>query len=285
MLVMELLGKSLDSYFQSNNKRFSLKTVCMLGIQMVRRIEWVHNRNIIHRDIKPDNFVMGLNNKSHIVYILDFGLSKKYYSVQSGKHIKFKINKKLTGTARYASVNALRGGEHSRKDDMEAIGYVLVYFLKGELPWMGLRMNKKDDKYKVIYEKKRDTSPEELCKGCPIEFEEYVRYTRKLEFEEKPDYRYLEGLFRKVMEREGMECDWFFDWMERKPEIKEEEVKEDEGLEEGERDMRKGNDGRRILTERNEEEEKGGLDIPEENEMNKESGKGKKKKKKGCILV
>ena len=216
---MELLGKSLETLFQENGKHFSLKTVCMLGIQMVRRIQWVQYKNIVHRDIKPDNIVMGLHNKSHIVYILDFGLSKKYYSAQTGKHIKFKIHKKLTGTARYASVNAIRGGEQSRKDDLEAIGYVLIYFLKGVLPWQGLRMARKEDRYKVIYEKKRSTTYEELCEGCPNEFVEYIKYTRSLEWEEKPNYTYLCTLFGNVLKREGMECDWFFDWMECKPDV------------------------------------------------------------------
>ena len=270
VLVMELLGKSLETLFQEHSKRFSLKTVCMLGIQMVRRIQWVHHKNIVHRDIKPDNFVMGLNNKSHIVYILDFGLSKKYYSVQAGKHIKFKLHKKLTGTARYASINAIRGGEQSRKDDLEAIGYVLIYFLKGVLPWQGLRMRKNDDKYKVIYEKKRDTTCEELCEGCPNEFMEYVKYTRNLQWEEKPNYTYLCTLFGNVMKREGMECDWCFDWMSEVPDVTGSLVDKYHTMEmEGEK--KKG--VKRSLTERNEEDNNGD-----------DNGK-KKKNKEGCVLV
>ena len=127
----------------------------MLGIQMIDRIEYVHSRKIIHRDIKPDNFVIGRNDKSHIVYVLDFGLSKKYYSVSHKCHIPFIKGKKLTGTARYASINALSGFEQSRRDDLESIGYILMYFIRGSLPWQGLKINKKEDRYKKICEKSR----------------------------------------------------------------------------------------------------------------------------------
>ena len=217
ILVMELLSNSLEDLFQKQKRKFSLKTTCMLGIQMIDRIEWVHNKLIIHRDIKPDNFVMGRNDKNHIVYILDFGLSKKYWSTKNNCHIKFSQNKKLTGTARYASINALKGCEQSRRDDLEAIGYVLIYFLKGSLPWQGLKINRKEDRYKKIYEKKKDTSAEELCKDLPKEFEEYVKYTRNLDFESKPDYDFLRGLLRNVLEKNHFEYDYFFDWFSEKP--------------------------------------------------------------------
>ena len=213
IMVMELLGKSLEDLFQDYKRKFSLKTVCLLAQQMLERMEFIHNKHIIHRDIKPDNFVIGVNNKSEIVYILDFGLAKKYRSSRTLQHIKFNINKKLTGTARYASINALRGCEQSRRDDLEAIGYVLMYFLRGSLPWQGLKVDRKEDRYKKIYEKKKATSPEELCSGFPPELAEYVRYTRNLEFEQNPDYNYLRGLFRKIMEDKGYDPnDIRFDW-------------------------------------------------------------------------
>ena len=213
IMVMELLGKSLEDLFQDYKRKFSLKTVCLLAQQMLERMEFIHNKHIIHRDIKPDNFVIGVNNKSEIVYILDFGLAKKYRSSRTLQHIKFNINKKLTGTARYASINALRGCEQSRRDDLEAIGYVLMYFLRGSLPWQGLKVDRKEDRYKKIYEKKKATSPEELCTGFPPELAEYVRYTRNLEFEQNPDYNYLRGLFRKIMEDKGYDPnDIRFDW-------------------------------------------------------------------------
>ena len=216
---MELLGNSLEDLFQKQHKQFSIKTTCMLGIQMIDRIEWVHNKLIVHRDIKPDNFVMGRGDSAHIVYLLDFGLSKKYWSSHLNSHLKFTINKKLTGTARYASINALRGCEQSRRDDLEAIGYVLLYFLRGSLPWQGLKMDKKDDRYKKIYEKKKATTAEELAKGFPSEMCEYIKYTRNLDFEAKPDYNYLRGLLKNIMMKNSFEFDYYYDWCREKPVI------------------------------------------------------------------
>jgi serine/threonine protein kinase len=216
---MELLGKSLDILFQEQKKKFSIKTVSMIGIQMLERIEFIHNKYIIHRDIKPDNFLMGLDTKSHIIYLLDFGLSKKYRSTKTKQHIKFTSNNKLTGTARYASINALNGNEQSRRDDLEAIGYVLIFFLKGNLPWQGLKVNKGEDRYKKIYIKKKNTSPEILCEGLPSEFKDYIIYTRNLGFEDEPDYSYLKGLFVRVLEKENYYYDFWFDWMKEKPDV------------------------------------------------------------------
>ena len=216
---MELLGKSLEDLFQEQKKKFSIKTVSMIGIQMLERIEFIHKKFIIHRDIKPDNFVMGLDKKNYIVYILDFGLSKKYRSIRTRQHIKFTSNKKLTGTARYASINALKGCEQSRRDDLESIGYVLMNFLKESLPCQGLQINKGEDRYKKIYIKKKNTSAESLCEGFPNEFRDYVNYTRNLGFEDDPDYNYLKSLFFKVLERENCIIDFYYDWMKEKPEI------------------------------------------------------------------
>ena len=219
---MELLGKSLEDIFQAQQKKFTLKTVAMIGIQMLDRLEFIHSKNIIHRDIKPDNFVLGLDNKSHIIYILDFGLSKKFRSSRTHQHIKLSVNKKLTGTARYASINALKGCEQSRRDDLEAIGYVLLYFLRGSLPWQGLHVNKGEDRYKKILQKKKGTSAEDLCKGFPNEFVEYVNYTRNLEFEADPDYKFLRGLLTTVLEKQNSQFDFYYDWLTEKPNITDE---------------------------------------------------------------
>ena len=219
---MELLGKSLEDIFQAQQKKFTVKTVAMIGIQMLDRLEFIHSKNIIHRDIKPDNFVLGLDDKSHIIYILDFGLSKKFRSSRTHQHIKFSVNKKLTGTARYASINALKGCEQSRRDDLEAIGYVLLYFLRGSLPWQGLHVNKGEDRYKKILQKKKGTSAEDLCKGFPNEFVEYINYTRNLEFEADPDYKFLRGLLTTVLEKQNSQFDFYYDWLTEKPNITDE---------------------------------------------------------------
>jgi len=134
-MVMEVLGKSLEDLFQYCNRRFSLKTVCMLADQMITRVEYMHGQNFLHRDMKPDNFLMGPSHKSRTVYLIDFGLSKRYRDAKSGEHIPYRDGKSLTGTARYASVNTHIGVEQARRDDLESIGYILLYFLKGSLPW------------------------------------------------------------------------------------------------------------------------------------------------------
>jgi serine/threonine protein kinase len=156
---------------------------------------------------------MGIGENVTMVYLIDFGLAKKYRSSRTLQHIKFTNNKKLTGTARYASINALRGCEQSRRDDLEAIGYVLMYFLRGSLPWQGLKVDKKEDRYKKIYEKKKSTTAEELCTGYPNEFIEYINYTRGLGFENDPDYEYLRSLFKSVMNKTNGIWDLEFDWL------------------------------------------------------------------------
>ena len=220
ILIMELLGQSLENLFQAQNRSFSIKTACMLGVQMIDRIEYVHSRKIIHRDIKPDNFVIGRGLKSHIVYVLDFGLSKKYWSVSHKCQLPFIRGKKLTGTARYASINALSGCEQSRRDDLESIGYIIMYFIRGSLPWQGLKVNKKEDRYKKICEKKKETSAKDLCAGFPSEFETFVSYTRNLQFTEVPNYNYLRNLLKTILKKGGFTFDFYYDWCTTKPHIK-----------------------------------------------------------------
>ena len=213
VLIMELMGKSLEDLFENlPNKKMTIRCVCNLGIQMIEIMEFIHNKHIIHRDIKPDNFVMGKGIKGKFLYLLDFGLSKKYRSSTTLKHYPLIKRKKLTGTARYASINALNGITQSRREDLEAIGYVLMYFLIGRLPWQGLVNKNKDERYLRIMEVKRDTTPEELCKGYPPEFERYVSYTRNLEYEEDPDYSLLKNLFLKVLNDDGYNFDYYYDW-------------------------------------------------------------------------
>lgn len=149
------------------SRKFTLKTVCYLGIELLKRIQFVHEKNHIHRDIKPDNFMMGADKNIDVLYIIDFGLAKKYRSGSKKHHIPMKTNKSITGTARYCSINTHKGLEQSRRDDLESIGYVLIYFLKGILPWQGLKCRTDGDRYKKIFEKKMTTTEEELCDGIP----------------------------------------------------------------------------------------------------------------------
>jgi hypothetical protein len=155
---------------------------------------------------------MGRGIKSKYLYLLDFGLAKKYRSSTTLAHYRMIKKKNLTGTARYASINALNGLTQSRRDDLEAVGYVLMYFLRGKLPWQGLRVKNKEDRYHKIMEIKMGTSPYQLCKGFPKEFEEYVDYTRNLEYEKDPDYKYLKGLFNSILKEDKNNSENIYDW-------------------------------------------------------------------------
>ena len=211
-LMMQLLGKSLDKLFVDMKKKFTIKTVCMLAYQMVQRVEYVHSRGYIHRDIKPGNFLMGKNLDNKKLFIIDFGLSKKYIDKNTGKHIIYKEGKGLTGTARYVSLNTHYGIEQSRRDDIEGIAYNLIYFAKGKLPWQGVKTKNKKEKHKKIMELKEEYNPDKLCEGLPEEFPTLLKYSRKLDFEEKPDYKNIKIMFKQLIIANKQQMDWKFDW-------------------------------------------------------------------------
>lgn len=212
VMVIDLLGKSLEDLFNDCGRRFNLKTVLMLADQLLCRLEIIHTKCYIHRDIKPDNFLMGRGSRRHVAYVIDFGLAKLYRDPRTHRHIPYREGKNLTGTARYASINTHMGIEQSRRDDLESLGYVLMYFLRGSLPWQGLKANTKKQKYERILERKISTSTEMLCKGFPAEFRSYFEHVRSLRFDDRPDYDYLKRLFRELFFRKGFEYDNLFDW-------------------------------------------------------------------------
>ncbi len=160
---------------------------------------------------------MGVGKRQYLVYIIDYGLAKRYRDPRTGNHIPYRDNKNLTGTARYASVNTHLGIEQSRRDDLEAVGFVLMYFNRGSLPWQGLRTHTKKEKYDRIRDLKVSTSVEALCKGYPEEFAVYLNYCHKLNFDEKPDYALLKKLFKDLFIRKGFELDYLYDWSLLKP--------------------------------------------------------------------
>ncbi len=220
---MDLLGPSLEDLFSFCGRKFQLKTTLMVADQLVTRVEYVHSKNYIHRDIKPDNFLIGLGKRSNQVFLIDFGLAKKFRDAKTHQHIPYKENKNLTGTARYASINAHLGIEQSRRDDLEAIGYVLIYFIKGKLPWQGVNAQNKGEKYHKIMEKKMSIPVEYLCLGIPCkilfiltlgvaEFATYMHYCRSLRFEDRPDYGFLRKMFKELMVKESIDYDYVFDW-------------------------------------------------------------------------
>ncbi|CAD8196632.1 unnamed protein product [Paramecium octaurelia] len=211
IMVMDLLGPSLEDLFHSCGRKFSLKSVLMLADQMIQRIEYVHSRHILHRDIKPDNFLIGTGTTAHMVYIIDFGLAKKYIQ-KDGEHIPYKEGKSLTGAVWFASINALLGIEQGRRDDLESLGYVMIYFLKGSLPWQNLKVSMKKEYHESTMGKKLQISIESLCKGYPQEFVTYLTYVKNLRLDEKPDYNYLRTLFKNLFTKSEFEMDNIYDW-------------------------------------------------------------------------
>ena len=221
ILIMELLGDSLEKKFVKSNKKFTLLTVLMIMDQLITRLEFIHSKNLLHRDIKPDNFLVGRKNKNNIIYAIDFGLSKKYRSSRTGLHIPYRDGKSLTGTARYASINTHLGVEQSRRDDIESLGYMMVYFLKGSLPWQGMIVHDSKKKYDRIKKLKIQFKLEDLCHNLPKECIRFIQYARNMNFEDRPNYSYLRGLLRKAAKKNGLHYDSSkFDWI-----IKEENEK------------------------------------------------------------
>lgn len=214
ILVIDLLGPSLEDLFDMCSRKFTIKTVCMAARQMISRVQSIHEKNLIYRDIKPDNFLIGRpgTKGSNIIHMVDFGMAKQYRDPKTKQHIPYRERKSLSGTARYMSINTHLGREQSRRDDLESLGHVFMYFLRGSLPWQGLKAATNKQKYEKIGEKKQTTPIKELCEGLPEEFSIYLNYVRKLGFEETPDYDFLRELFAKVMKNNGDIDDQVYDW-------------------------------------------------------------------------
>eukprot|EP00930_Biecheleria_cincta_P101078 TRINITY_DN9270_c0_g1_i1.p1 TRINITY_DN9270_c0_g1~~TRINITY_DN9270_c0_g1_i1.p1 ORF type:complete len:373 (+),score=40.36 TRINITY_DN9270_c0_g1_i1:74-1192(+) len=212
VMVIDLLGPSLEDLFHFCNRKFSLKTTLILADQMLTRVEYIHARNILHRDLKPANFAIGLGKKVNRIHIIDFGLSKHFTCAESQQHTTHKEYQGLIGTARYASVNAHLGCQQSRRDDLEAVGYILMYFIRGSLPWQGVNVKSRKAKLEQIRAMKTLMPLEVLCKNCPPEFAAYLNYCRNLRFEQSPDYAHLRRTLNDAFRREGCKCDFIFDW-------------------------------------------------------------------------
>ena len=218
ILIQELLGKSLNELFIEHNFQFSMNDICLISIQLLDRVEWIHSKTLIHRDIKPENFLLGRNNPN-IIYVTGFWLCTKYCSSKSGKHIMPGFRGTFSGTIKYSSANAQRGRQLSRRDDLESLGYTLLYFMKGSLPWMNLNQNNNEkEAYIKTYSMKKFMPVERLCKGTPSEMQDYFKYVRQLKFKEEPNYEYLRNLFVNLLKKNGIEnCqNYCFSWAHNK---------------------------------------------------------------------
>lgn len=209
-LVIDLLGYNLEQLFNYCNRQFSLKTVLLLGDQLISLIEYIHSKSLIHGDIKPKNFAIGFGMLENQINVLDFGLTKHYRDPRTRAHRSYRENQPPKGTPRYMSINAHLGITQSRRDDMLSLGYMLLYFLCGSLPWQGLKAatsKQKDDMIKMM----KATCIEELRHDSPLTA--YFTYIRSLKFDEKPDYCYLRDIFRDFFEQQAFQNDYLFDWI------------------------------------------------------------------------
>lgn len=170
--------------------------------------------SILYRDVKPENFVLGPPESptENMVYVIDFGLSKQYIDSATGKHIPMRECKNLTGTARYMSINTHRGYEQSRRDDLEALAHLFIYFLRdGKLPWSGLKEPDLKQRYKMIGDIKQKYPITDLCQGFPEVFQEFLQYTRSLKFQQQPDYKTWQNKFESLyseFRQPNMKYDW-----------------------------------------------------------------------------
>jgi casein kinase I family protein HRR25 len=197
ILIETLLDKSLFFIYIKRRILCDITDACFIGMQLLDRLEWIHSKDIIYRDVKPENFLIGINDPN-VIYVVDFGLCKKYRSSKTGKHILPKYTKKFNGTLRYASFNVVKGKESSRRDDLISLGYMLIYLIKRDLPWEADFKNLNKERYFNLLLSKDNDGFGRLFKNIPPEIIEFVKYSKNLKFEQDPDYSYLRSLFNKL---------------------------------------------------------------------------------------
>ena len=213
-LILERLGSNLGVIMSKlPNKKFSMKSALMIINQSLERLKLIHEKNIIHRDMKPENLCIGYKGKEKNIYLIDFGLSK---IINNDKKNQFLLNIKsekiVIGTVRYISMNAHLGNEQYKKDDLESLAYMLVFFIKGELPWQNLKAKSRKEKYTKIYQKKKHTVNSELCNFLPDEIKNFVSYILNLNQKQNPDYSKLMNLISNLMKKYGYINDLQFEW-------------------------------------------------------------------------
>eukprot|EP00826_Nyctotherus_ovalis_P059078 TRINITY_DN8186_c0_g3_i10.p1 TRINITY_DN8186_c0_g3~~TRINITY_DN8186_c0_g3_i10.p1 ORF type:complete len:227 (+),score=26.36 TRINITY_DN8186_c0_g3_i10:533-1213(+) len=220
---MELLGGNLEELMLQYGGKLSQRTVLLIADQCIRRVKQIHGSLLIHRDIKPENLAAGSGKRANTIYIFDFGLARQYRNPVTRRHIPYKEQRQLVGSLRYSSLNTHRGIEQSRRDDLESLGFVLVYLLKGRLPWQGLHARCQAERLEKVLDVMSSTDVELLTKDLPsmrechilVEYKKYMEYVRELSFTQDPDYDYLLGLFNKRIATEEAKGKILLDWMSK----------------------------------------------------------------------
>ncbi|OWF53436.1 Casein kinase I isoform delta [Mizuhopecten yessoensis] len=205
VIVMDLLGHNLQTHFEHCFRRFSLKTVLLLADQLISRLEAIHLKGVVHNDMKPCNCMVGLSDKSHVIYLIDFGLSEHLRDRDTNQTLPHRGNV-------FTSINTHLRIQPSQRDDLESLGYMLLMFLRGGLPWQDVSGTTYRDTQNEILKKKQSIPVTDLCKGCPVEFAQYLTICRSLRFNDKPDYNYLRHLLKILFKRNNFTSDIFFDW-------------------------------------------------------------------------
>ena len=214
VLVMELLGKSIDQMFIENiniEEKLKKKDAILAGIQMLDRIEYIHSKNLLHLDIKPNNFLVGEPDSS-LIYIIDFGFSKQYKSFRTGKHIHYSKKNYFNGNLVFSSARTMNGIESSRRDDLESLGYVLIHLFSKELPWENIPYKNNNEYAQKAYRLKKTIPLETLCKDAPKEMIDFMKYVKSLKFEEQPNYNYLRNLLGNAIKKYK---DVHFSWVNK----------------------------------------------------------------------
>ena len=197
ILIEAKKGPSLYDLFLENNKKFSLNEICLIGIQCIERLKWIHSKNYLYRNIKPENFVIGIEDP-HVIYLHNFYLCQKYKSSHTNQHIKFKYTKEIIGTERYGSINALRGLSLGRKDDIESLCYMLIFFFLGKLPWQGIKAENNILKHEKILKEKKNFKIDNY-KIIPKDFCTIFKYVKSLKFDQEPKYSLIIKLLQNIL--------------------------------------------------------------------------------------
>jgi len=214
VLVMDLLGPSLQDLFVYCGHKFTLKTTLMVVDQMLSILEYFHKKQYLHRDVKPDNFMMGIGDKANQMYVIDLGLTKKITRQRfSVGQIGCQLLHPMVGTVRYASIHTHMGHEEGPRDDLESLAYVWAFFLRGSLPWQGVTARSRDEKLAKIRDMKKQTRCADLFEGFPHEFERYLDYVRAMRKDELPSYQRVRDVFRKLAAQSDIAYDFEFDWV------------------------------------------------------------------------